>query len=80
MSKVTYIIKASENALNEKTAAIMVYIIKNNFTTAANVREALEAEYNASVVNSNIDVLIKKGLVEKSGDGRKGHRGERMGY
>lgn len=69
MSKITYIIKASENALNEKTAAIMVYIIKNNFTTAANVREALEAEYNASVVNSNIGVLIKKGLVEKSGDG-----------
>lgn len=69
MSKVTYIIKASNDVLNEKTAAILVYVIKNNFVTSAQVREALEDQFNSSVVNSNIGVLIKKGLIEKSGDG-----------
>lgn len=69
MSKVTYIIKASNDVLNEKTAEILVHVIKNNFVTSAQVREALEDQFNASVVNSNIGVLLKKGLIEKSGDG-----------
>lgn len=69
MSKVTYIIKASNDTLNEKTAAILVAIVKKNFITSAEVREALAETLNASSVNSNIGVLIKKGLIEKSGDG-----------
>jgi hypothetical protein len=69
MSKITYIIKASENVLNEKTATILVHIIKNNFITSGEVREALADDYSAAVVNSNIGVLIKKNLIEKSGDG-----------
>lgn len=69
MSKVTYIIKASNNTLNEKTAAILIHVIKNNFCTSAQVREALAETLNASSVNSNIGVLLKKGLIEKSGDG-----------
>lgn len=69
MSKVTYIIKASENVLNEKTAAILVHIVKNNFVTSAQVREAMVETLNASSVNSNIGGLIKKGMIEKSGDG-----------
>ena len=69
MSKITYIIKASENALNEKTAAILVKIAKSDFITAAQLRDDLAETLNASSVNSNIGVLIKKGFVEKSGDG-----------
>ena len=69
MSKVTYIIKASEDALNEKTAAILVQVAKKDFITSAELREILEETMNASSVNSNIGVLIKKGLIEKSGDG-----------
>lgn len=69
MSKVTYIIKASNDTLNEKTAAILVQVVKNNFITSAEIREALAETLNASSVNSNIGVLIKKGMIEKSGDG-----------
>ncbi|QEA10753.1 MotA-like activator of middle period transcription [Enterobacter phage vB_EhoM-IME523] len=69
MSKVTYIIKASNDVLNEKTAAILVQVVKKNYITSAEVREALVETMNASSVNSNIGVLIKKGLIEKSGDG-----------
>lgn len=69
MSKVTYIIKASENVLNEKTAAILIKVAKGNFITSAELREELVETMNASSVNSNIGVLIKKGLIEKSGDG-----------
>lgn len=68
MSKVTYIIKASENVLNEKTAAILIKVAKGNFITSAELREELVETMNASSVNSNIGVLIKKGLIEKSGD------------
>lgn len=69
MSKVTYIIKASNDVLNEKTAAILVQVAKNNFITSAQIRENLAEEMNASSVNSNIGVLIKKGFIEKSEDG-----------
>ncbi|AEN93865.1 activator of middle period transcription [Escherichia phage Bp7] len=64
MSKITYIIKASEDALNEKTASILVHIIKHNFITSGEVREALSEQFSAAVVNSNIGVLIKKGFIE----------------
>ncbi|ANA49602.1 MotA-like activator of middle period transcription [Salmonella phage vB_SnwM_CGG4-1] len=69
MSKVTYIIKASNDVLNEKTASILVKVAKQDFITSAELREQLEDKMTASSVNSNIGVLIKKGLVEKSGDG-----------
>ncbi|UAW07281.1 transcriptional regulator of middle promoters [Escherichia phage ELT1] len=39
MSKVTYIIKASNDVLNEKTAAILITIAKKDFITAAEVRD-----------------------------------------
>ncbi|BBC78330.1 MotA-like activator of middle period transcription [Escherichia phage EcS1] len=69
MSKITYIIKASEDSLNEKTAAILTQVVKQNFITSAEIRENLAETINASSVNSNIGVLIKKGFIEKSADG-----------
>lgn len=69
MSKVTYIIKASEDSLNEKTAAILIQIAKKNFITSSELREVLAETLSGSSVNSNIGVLIKKGFIEKSGDG-----------
>lgn len=69
MSKVTYIIKASNESVSENAANVFVAVAKQNFITSAEVREKLEDTLNASQVNSNIGVLIKKGLIEKSGDG-----------
>lgn len=69
MSKVTYIIKASNDVLNEKTASILIQVIKNNYITSAEIRDLLSETMNASSVNSNIGVLLKKGLIEKSEDG-----------
>ncbi|AJD82070.1 transcriptional regulator [Yersinia phage vB_YenM_TG1] len=69
MSKLTYIVKASQDVLNEKTASILMVILKTNFITSSEVREALADTLSAASVNSNIGVLIKKGLIEKSGDG-----------
>ncbi|AHY25502.1 activator of middle period transcription [Serratia phage PS2] len=66
--KLNYIISASADTLNEKTAAILIEVAKKNFITSAEIRETL-TELNASSVNSNIGVLIKKNLIEKSGDG-----------
>ena len=53
MSKVTYIIKASNDVLNEKTAAILITIAKKDFITAAEVRE-VHPDLGNAVVNSNI--------------------------
>ena len=70
MSKLTFIIEASENVLNEKTAAIFLEIAKKNFITSAQIREKLETEeFSAGSINSNIGILIKKQLIEKSDDG-----------
>ncbi|WCZ66293.1 putative transcriptional regulator [Yersinia phage MHG19] len=69
MSKVTYIIKASNDVLNEKTSAILIQVAKQKFITSAEIRENLAETLNASSVNSNIGVLIKKGFIEKSGEG-----------
>lgn len=69
MSKVTYIIKASNDVLNEKTAAILIQVVKKNYITSAEIREILAETLNASTVNSNIGVLLKKGFIEKSEDG-----------
>lgn len=69
MSKVTYIIKASNDSVSENAANVLVVVAKQDFITSAEVREKLEGVLSASQVNSNIGVLIKKGLVEKSGDG-----------
>lgn len=69
MSKVTYIVKASNDVLNEKTAAILVQVVKKNYITSAEIREILAETLNASTVNSNIGVLLKKGFIEKSEDG-----------
>ncbi|QPI13850.1 transcriptional regulator of middle promoters [Serratia phage 4S] len=68
MNKVTFVITASNNTLNEKTAAILIEVAKKNFITSAQIRENL-VDMNASSVNSNIGVLLKKGLVEKSDGG-----------
>lgn len=68
MSKVTFVIAASNDVLNEKTAAILIEVAKTNFVTSAQIREIL-TDLNPSSVNSNIGVLLKKGLIEKSDDG-----------
>lgn len=69
MSKVTYIIKASNDSVSENAANVLVAVAKQDFITSAEVREKLDGVLTASQVNSNIGVLIKKGLIEKSGDG-----------
>ena len=69
MSRVTYVVKASENNISENAAVVMIAIAKQDFITSAEVRENLVEKLNAASVNSNIGVLIKKGLIEKSGDG-----------
>ncbi|AWD90427.1 MotA-like activator of middle period transcription [Erwinia phage Cronus] len=69
MSKVTYIIKASKDSVSENAANVLIVIAKQNFISSAEVREKLEETLSASSVNSNIGVLIKKGLIEKSGEG-----------
>lgn len=69
MSKVIYIVKAAENAISENAATVLIAVAKKNFITSAEVRENLEEKLSAASVNSNIGVLIKKNLIEKSGDG-----------
>lgn len=69
MSKVTYIIKASEDSISENAAKVFVAIAKKDFITASEIREALENELAPGSINSNIGVLSKKGLIEKSGEG-----------
>ncbi len=69
MSKVTYIIKASNDSVSENAANVLVAVAKQDFITSAEVREKLDGTLTGSQVNSNIGVLIKKGLIEKSGDG-----------
>ncbi|AKA62111.1 activator of middle transcription [Proteus phage vB_PmiM_Pm5461] len=67
MSKLSYVLKASSE-LNEKTGAILLEVAKTNFIQAKDIREALP-EISSASINSNIGVLIKKGFIEKSGDG-----------
>lgn len=67
MSKLSYVLKANSE-LNEKTGAILLVVAKTNFLQAKDIREALP-EISAASINSNIGVLIKKGFIEKSGDG-----------
>lgn len=69
MSKVIYIVKASENTISENAAQVMIAIAKKDFITSSEVREVLEEKLSAASVNSNIGVLLKKGLIEKSGEG-----------
>lgn len=69
MSKVTYIIKASNDSVSENAANVLVAVAKQDFITSAEIREKLDGVLTGSHVNSNIGVLIKKGLIEKSGDG-----------
>lgn len=69
MSKVSYIIKASEDSISENAAKVFVAVAKKDFITASEIREALENELAPGSINSNIGVLSKKGLVEKSGEG-----------
>lgn len=67
MSKLSYILKANSE-LNEKTGAILLEVAKTNFIQAKDIREALP-EISSASINSNIGVLIKKGFIEKSGEG-----------
>ena len=69
MSKVIYIVKASENSISENAANVLIVVAKKDFITSSEVREVLADKLSAASVNSNIGVLIKKGLIEKSGDG-----------
>lgn len=68
MSKVQFIIKASNQELNEKTSAILVEVAKKDFIEASEIRENLP-EFSGPSINSNIGVLVKKEYIEKSGDG-----------
>ncbi|MCO0615412.1 hypothetical protein M8756_19270, partial [Lutimaribacter sp. EGI FJ00015] len=69
MSKVIYIVKASENSISENAANVLIVVAKKDFITSSEVRDILADKLSAASVNSNIGVLIKKGLIEKSGDG-----------
>lgn len=68
MTKLNTLIEVSNNVLNEKTAAIFMVVARNNFIDSAAIREKLP-KIAPNSVNSNIGVLIKKGFIEKSGDG-----------
>lgn len=66
MNKLSFIMNSAD--IKEVPAKILFTLATNNFMTASDVREALP-DYSGPSVNSNIGVLVKKGLVEKSGDG-----------
>lgn len=68
MFKVIYIIKVFNDVLNEKIVMILIIIVKKDFIIVVEVCEVY-LDLGNVVVNSNIGVLIKKGLVEKFGDG-----------
>lgn len=70
MNRIESIIKASNETLNLKTASILVEVAKKNFITSGELIEMLECDdMNQRSVISNIGVLIKRELIEKSGDG-----------
>lgn len=64
MSKVIYIVKASENSISENAANVLIVVAKKDFITSSEVRDILADKLSAASVNSNIGVLIKKGLIE----------------
>lgn len=70
MNTITSIIQASNNDLNNKTASILFEVAKKNFITSTEIIEKLQSDdFNQRSVISNIGVLLKKGLIEKSGEG-----------
>ena len=69
MSKVNFVITASNDTLNEKTGTILMAVYATNFMDSAAIREKVKAKLenvSDASINSNIGVLVKSGLIEKS--------------
>lgn len=68
MTKIEAIAKVLNNSsISENATSVFIQVAKKAFVTAAEIAEATEMNKNA--VYSNIGVMMKKGLIEKSGDG-----------
>lgn len=68
MTKIEAIAKVLNNAnVSENATNVFIQVAKKAFITAAEIASTVEMNKNA--VYSNVGVMIKKGLIEKSGDG-----------
>lgn len=68
MTKIEAIAKVLNNAsISENATSVFIQVAKKAFITASEIADSVEMNKNA--VYSNVGVLIKKGLIEKSGDG-----------
>lgn len=68
MTKIEAIAKVLNNSsISENATSVFIQVAKKAFVTAVEIAEATEMNKNA--VYSNIGVMMKKGLIEKSGDG-----------
>lgn len=68
MTKIEAIAKVLNNSsISENATSVFIQVAKKAFVTAAEI--AAVTEMNKNAVYSNIGVLLKKGLIEKSGDG-----------
>ncbi|AAQ81553.1 motA [Aeromonas phage 31] len=68
MTKIEAIAKVLNNAsISDNATQIFIQVAKKAFITVSEIAESVEMNKNA--VYSNIGVMIKKELIEKSGDG-----------
>ncbi|ABF72787.1 MotA-like activator of middle period transcription [Aeromonas phage 25] len=68
MTKIEAIAKVLNNSsISENATSVFIQVAKKAFVTAVEI--AAVTEMNKNAVYSNIGVLLKKGLIEKSGDG-----------
>ncbi|UYD59545.1 middle transcription regulatory protein [Aeromonas phage avDM5] len=68
MTKIEAIAKVLNNAgISANASSVFIEVAKKAFITASEI--AQNTEMNKNAVYSNIGVMLKKGLIEKSGDG-----------
>lgn len=68
MTKIEAIAKVLENAgISANASSVFIQVAKKAFITASEI--AQNTEMNKNAVYSNIGVMLKKGMIEKSGDG-----------
>lgn len=65
MSKISYLVKASDDALTIETATVLMAIARKNFITMEELEEALP-DLN---VEDSVESLLDSSFVESSGDG-----------
>lgn len=68
MTKIEAIAKVlNNNGISANASSVFIEVAKKAFITASEI--AQNTEMNKNAVYSNIGVMLKKGLIEKSGDG-----------